>query len=170
MKELLKQMASYNNWANHKIMDVVLALPQEKLNQQLTGSFKNLYDTVMHIWDAESVWWQRMKLQERINLPSKNGVDNIKDVVTGLLNQSQQWHDWVSNASDMAIDHVFQFYNSKKEHFKVPVSQTLIHVFNHSTYHRGQLVILLRQLGIEKFPQTDYIVWSRGKPRNVGQN
>ncbi len=164
MKELLKQMAAYNTWANQKIMEVVLTLPEEKLNQDLPGSFKNLFKTVLHIWDAESIWWQRMKLQERITVPSQ-GENNIKDIVSGIINQSQQWHDWVSNASDMAIDHVFQFYNSKKEHFKVPVSQTLIHVFNHSTYHRGQLVVLLRQLGIEKFPQTDFIIWSRGKSR-----
>jgi len=166
MKELLKQMAAYNYWANQKILDIVLTLPEEKLNQDLPGSFKNLFSTVYHIWDAESIWWQRMKLQERINIPSQLYNNNIKDVVTGLVNQSNQWHEWVSNASDMAIDHVFQFYNSKKEHFKVPVSHTLIHVFNHSTYHRGQLIVLLRQLGIGKFPQTDFIIWSKGKPRN----
>lgn len=165
MKELLKQMASYNSWANQKILDIVLSLPEDKLNQELPGSFKNLFDTVYHIWDAESIWWQRMKLQERIIVPSQGNENKMKDVATGLVNQSKQWHEWVTNATDMAIDHVFQFYNSKKEHFKVPVSHTLVHVFNHSTYHRGQLIVLLRQLGIEKFPQTDFIIWSRGKPR-----
>ena len=50
----------------------------------------------------------------------------------------------------MGIEHVFQYYNSKKEHFKSPVYQMLMHVFNHGTYHRGQLVNMLRQLGVEK--------------------
>jgi uncharacterized damage-inducible protein DinB len=39
----------------------------------------------------------------------------------------------------------------------------LLHVFNHGTYHRGQLVTMLRQLGIENIPATDFIVWSREK-------
>jgi len=47
--------------------------------------------------------------------------------------------------------------------YKQPVCQMILHVFNHGTYHRGQLVNMLRQLGIEKIPQTDFIVWSRKK-------
>jgi uncharacterized damage-inducible protein DinB len=41
------------------------------------------------------------------------------------------------------------------------VVDVFLHVLNHGTYHRGQLVNMLRQLGIEKIPQTDFIVWSR---------
>jgi uncharacterized damage-inducible protein DinB len=39
----------------------------------------------------------------------------------------------------------------------------LLHVFNHSNFHRGQLVTILRQLGEEKIPQTDYIHYSRSR-------
>ena len=79
------------------------------------------------------------------------------------MSQSILWKDWVGNASEMALEHVFQYYNSKKEMFKQPVWQMILHVLNHGTYHRGQLVNMLRQLGIEKIPQTDFVVWSRKK-------
>ena len=36
-----------------------------------------------------------------------------------------------------------------------------LHVFNHSTYHNGQIVTMLRQLKIEKIPATDFIAWTR---------
>jgi uncharacterized damage-inducible protein DinB len=65
MKEILSQFAAYNTWANQKLFDVIVALPEEKQLQELPGSFKNLYATMLHMWDAESVWWQRLKLQER---------------------------------------------------------------------------------------------------------
>ena len=39
----------------------------------------------------------------------------------------------------------------------------LHHVFNHGTYHRGQLINMLRQLGVEKLPQTDFSVWTRSQ-------
>jgi uncharacterized damage-inducible protein DinB len=63
----------------------------------------------------------------------------------------------------MALDHVFQYYNTKRELFKDPTWQMLLQVFNHGSYHRGQLVNMLRQLGVEKIPQTDFIVWGRKK-------
>jgi uncharacterized damage-inducible protein DinB len=163
MKELLKQFASYNIWANQKILDVILSLPEEKQLAEVPSSFNSLYKTVLHMWDSQSVWWQRMKLQERIILPGENFNGNMKDVVNGLMQQSRQWEEWVSNVSELLLDHVFQYQNVRKEQFKQPIYQMLLHVFNHDTYHRGQLINMLRQLGVGKLPQTDFIVWSRSK-------
>lgn len=163
MKILLQQYATYNIWANKKLMEVILNLPEEKQMAEVPSSFSSLYKTVLHMWDAESIWWQRMKLHERLVIPSENFKGSMKDVVNGLAQQSEQWLDWVSSASDIALDHVFQYQNSKKEQFKQPIYQMLLHVFNHGTYHRGQLINMLRQLGVEKLPQTDFIVWSRKK-------
>ncbi len=163
MRELLKQLAAYHIWANQKLMDVLLSLPEEKQKQELPSSFKSLFATVLHMLDAESIWWQRMKLNERITRPSENFKGTMKDVSLELLQQNNQWQDWINNASDMALEHVFQYYNLKKESFKQPVYQMLLHVFHHGTYHRGQLVNMLRQLGVEKIPQTDFIVFTRYK-------
>lgn len=163
MKEMLRQLAAYNCWANQKLLETILTLPAEKQTQELPSSFKTILSTILHIWNAESIWWQRMKLFERILPPAENFNGTMQDAANGLLQQDQLWLDWISNASEIALEHVMQYQNSKKEQFKQPVYQVLIHVFNHSTYHRGQLVNMLRQLGVEKIPQTDYIVWSRKK-------
>jgi uncharacterized damage-inducible protein DinB len=163
MKELLCQLAAYNIWASQKLLDIINALPEEKQKAEVSSSFKSLYATVLHMWDAESIWWQRLKMHERIIRPSENFNGSMKDVSNGLLSQSQQWKDWVNNASDMALDHVFQYYNTKRELFKDPTWQMLLQVFNHGSYHRGQLVNMLRQLGVEKIPPTDFILWCRKK-------
>ena len=115
MKEILSQFAAYNTWANQKLFDLILTLPEEKQLQELPSSFKNLYTTMLHMWDAESVWWQRMKLQEQIILPSKafHPDPNLQEVANGLLNQSKQWKEWVSNATGPQLEHVFAYYNSK---------------------------------------------------------
>lgn len=163
MKELLKQYAAYNIWASQRMLEVILALPEEKQQAVIQSSFNSLYKTVLHMLDAENIWWQRMKLNEHITVPSENFKGNLQDLSQALLQQSKLWEEWVSNASALSLDHVFQYYNNKKEHFKMPIYQMLHHVFNHGTYHRGQLVTMLRQLGVEKIPQTDFSLWSRGK-------
>ena len=163
MKELLKQYAAYNIWASQRILDVIIALPEEKQLTEVPSSFKSLYKTVLHMLDAENIWWQRMKMQERIIVPSENFKGTLQELAGNLLQQSKQWEEWVASASDLSLEHVFQYYNNKKEHFKMPVYQMVHHVFNHGTYHRGQLINMLRQLGVEKLPQTDFIVWSRKK-------
>jgi uncharacterized damage-inducible protein DinB len=163
MKELLKQYAAYNGWANQRLIDVITALPEEKQLAEIPSSFNSLYKTVLHMWDAENGWWQRMKLQERIIFPNEHFKGDMKEMAAGLLQQSKQWEEWVSNASDLMLEHVFQYKNVKGEQFKMPIYQMLHHVFNHSTYHRGQLINMLRQLGVDKVPQTDFSLWTRGK-------
>jgi len=161
MKELLKQMGSYNIWANQKIIDVVLAIPEEKQLAEVPSSFNNLQKTLLHMWDAESIWWQRMKMHERFIRPGDNFKGTTLDVVNGLMSQSHLWEGWVNNVSDPMLEHVFEFRNNKQEQIKMPIWQMLTHVFNHGTYHRGQLINMLRQLGEEKLPSTDFSAWCR---------
>ena len=163
MKELLIQFASYNTWANQKLIECIQSLPEEALVKELPSSFSSLQATLLHMWDAESIWWQRVKLAERVNFPSENSSADIRDVVNGLMNQSRQWEEWVNAASELSLDHVFQYQNTRREMFKQPVYQIIHHVFNHGTYHRGQLVNMLRQLGIEKIPSTDFTVFIRSR-------
>jgi len=163
MKDILKEYAAYNTWANQKLCETILKLSAEKQKTEVPGSFKSLYLTLLHMWSAESIWWQRMKLQERLIIPGEYFKGDMQELVNGLHQQNVLWEQWISNASPAALQHVFQYFNSRKESFKQPVYQMLLHVFNHGTYHRGQLVNILRQLGIEKIPQTDFIVYSRSK-------
>ena len=160
MKELLKQYAAYSVWASQRIFGVILSLPEEKQMKEVPSSFNSLYKTVLHMLDAENIWWQRMKMQEHIIRPSENFKGTFQELSTSSLQQSKQWEDWVANASDLTLDHVFQYYNNKKEHFKMPIYQMLQHVFNHGTYHRGQLVTMLHQLGVGKLPSTDFSTWT----------
>jgi uncharacterized damage-inducible protein DinB len=161
MKELILQLSGYHTWANQQLIDIIQQLPGEKQTQTVASSFDSLLKTVIHLWDAESIWWQRLKLSERIVIPSETFNGNFNEAANQLLQQNRQWTQWISNAQEHMFQHEFIYLNLKKEQFKQPVYQVLLHVFNHGTYHRGQLVTMLRQLGLEKIPQTDYIAWSR---------
>lgn len=163
MKEILQQLAAYNLWANQRIVQCIAGLPEEVTNQELSSSFSTLYRTLIHMWDAESIWWQRMKLQENVFPPSEKFRGSLVDVGPALMHQNGLWKNWVDNASLAALDHVFHYQNTKREQFKQPIYQMLLHIFNHGTYHRGQLVSMLRQLGVIEIPATDFIVWGRSR-------
>lgn len=163
MKTLILQLAGYHLWANQLLADAISLLPEEKLQQPVVSSFPSLYATVLHLWDAESIWWQRIKLSEKVIMPSEGFEGSWKELSQQWLQQSRQWQEWISSSHERMLEHEFIYSNSRKEKFKQPVSQMLVHLFNHGTYHRGQLVTILRQLGVEKVPQTDFIVWSRKK-------
>lgn len=163
MKELLLSYAAYNYWAGQEIGKRVLLLTSDQQEAELQSSFRSIKATIIHMWDAETAWWQRLKLQENVVLPSLSFHPSTQEALTGLARQSQQWKEWVEQAAPPQLEHVFAYQNSKKGQFKQPVWQMLLHVFNHGTYHRGQIVTMLRQLGEEKIPQTDYIHFTRSR-------
>lgn len=161
MKQLLLQYARYNLWANKIIIETTNQLSEEQLRKEINSSFPSVFKTIMHLMDVESVWWQRLKLAEHVEWPGKNFTGSFNELSKKLLELSRQWEEWVRNANEANITHVFAYQNSKKELFKQPVYEVLLHLFNHQTYHRGQLATILRQLGFEKIPPTDFIVFSR---------
>jgi uncharacterized damage-inducible protein DinB len=163
VKQILQEYASYNTWANQLIVDNILLLPEELTVKEVPSSFSTLHGTLVHMWNAESIWWQRMKMQEMVTLPGLNFKGNTPEVANAMLAQNKLWESWVTNATQLALEHVFHYQNTKKEQFKQPIYQMLLHMFNHGTYHRGQLVTMLRQLGVQQLPSTDFIVWSRRK-------
>jgi len=163
MKILLTQYASYHLWANQQLFETILKQPRELQELKVSSSFPSLKDTLLHMWDAESIWWQRLKLQENIVPPSQSFTGNCEDIAKGMTQQSRQWQEWILHSNDYMFEHEFIYFNSRKEKFKQATFQMLLHLFNHATYHRGQLVNILRQLEVTNIPQTDFIVWSRKK-------
>jgi uncharacterized damage-inducible protein DinB len=163
MKTLLVQFASYHLWANSVLTSRIQKLPAEQYTQTVNSSFPTLLATLLHEWDAESIWWQRMKLQEQVVRPSDGFTGDMDAAIKGLLNQSRQWQEWVQQAQEHMLEHEFIYQTSRKEKFKQPVFQVLLHLFNHGTYHRGQVVTMLRLLGVVDIPATDFIIWSRSR-------
>jgi uncharacterized damage-inducible protein DinB len=162
MKQLLQQYAAYNTWANKRIVETANQLPQEQINKEIVSSFPSVYRTIMHMMEVENIWWERLNLVEKTT-PSGWFAGDFNELSKKLLQLSQQWHDWIRDANDTNITHVFAYYSFRKEYFKQPVYEMLLHLFNHQTFHRGQLITMFRQLGIDKIPPTDFIVYSRKK-------
>jgi uncharacterized damage-inducible protein DinB len=125
MKEVLIQYASYNVWANAKLGDVVVSLNEEQQEQPVISSFPSIKLTLLHMWDAGNIWWQRMKLVENIIWPSTLSEYSTREIVGNLLQQDRQWLEWITDATPAAIDHVFSYQNTKREQFKQPVFKCL---------------------------------------------
>ena len=162
MKQLLQQYAAYNIWANKKIIETATQLSEEQVNKEIVSSFPSVYKTVLHLMEVENVWWERLKLVEHTTL-SGWYTENFDEMSKKLLALSYQWHNWIKDANDANITHVFAYYNSKKEFFKQPVYEMLLHLFNHQTFHRGQIITMFQQLGLDKIQPSDFIVFTRKK-------
>ena len=163
MKKMLSQYAAYNLWSNQRIIEVINNLSDEQIEREIVSSFNGIQKTLLHLWDVESIWWQRLKLAENQVWQSDIYEGSVMELTKNLLAQSKQWKEWIDIATETALAHEFIYRNSKKDQFKQPVFEMLMHLFNHQTYHRGQLITLIRQEGEINIPNTDLIAFLRKK-------
>lgn len=165
MKELLQRMAWYNAWANEQIIEVLTLLTPEQLDHELVSSFPTIRQTVQHVWGAEEIWMKRINGEQRPAWEGYETPDKDINVLTDKWKISSS--GYVSFVSGLP-EHwdsvpVVQAYNMKGVLCEDRLDEVLQHVFNHGTYHRGQIVTMLRQVGVTKIPGTDLTLYCRGK-------
>ncbi|HRN73085.1 MAG TPA: DinB family protein [Ginsengibacter sp.] len=165
MKRILLQLAAYRKWANRQIIDTLKTVPEEVLSRDMNDSFGGIRNTLFHLLLSEHIWWDRIRLQENISPPSDSLKKDFAKMTREILKFSDAWMELIEEASENRLQHVFEYRNSKKEAFKQPLYEVLLHILNHQTYHYGQIITMLREQGIDKLPATDFIKFSRSVKR-----
>lgn len=160
MKEYLVKLAHYNLWANQNMLSMI---PEdEKLfNQEVKSSFPSIKSTLLHIWDAQDIWLTRLKDEVITDFPSKNFKGDSKDIRRGLIHSSEEFY--------LFLDKQVPTYDTKISSYKTiagimqssTTTEIVAHCMNHSTFHRGQLITILRELGCTNFIATDMIAYYR---------
>lgn len=163
MKEHLMQLAGHNAWANQRLVKVLAGLPDEQLDRDMASSFPSLRATLLHIWNAESVWYQRLHLASPVVPPAAGFSGNTEELLRLFVKQSEDLRGFVATASAAKLAHTVEYNSPAKGICKTPVADILLMVFTHGAYHRGQLVTMLRQQGVPKLPGTDFIEYTGWK-------
>jgi uncharacterized damage-inducible protein DinB len=133
---------AYNRWANQRLLTAAAELPAEDFDRDVRASFESMKGTLRHLVWAERGWLRQwtegsfgpdLSETELPDLPSIAGewvrLEKAQDAfVRGLDEEALQAHHRVDGNGYV-------------------LGELLQHCLNHSTHHRGQVVLMLRQLG-----------------------
>lgn len=141
------ELYAYNSWANQRAFDAVKPLLTDLLTRDLSNSFGSLHATLTHIVGAEWIWLERWHGRWPPSLPKSSEFCDLKALRDKLDDVRIDRERWLSslNPDDLAKD--LRYLNLRGEFYAYPLWQQLAHIVNHSTYHRGQITTMLRQLG-----------------------
>ena len=162
-KQYFVELASYNVWANDIVKNWIDHIDNRQWTQTIVSSFPSLSETVLHILGAESIWLERLnKTQNPVWLPFVF-EGNKDETVEKWLKASNQLKSFVESLKEEDMEKEISFKRVNGEAVEMSVFQILSHVFNHSTYHRGQIVTILRQVGYDHVTSTDLMGFYRIK-------
>lgn len=145
----IKFLFDYNRWANHKTFDVVSRLDEEKRNQPLGTSFATVHGTLAHIVGAEWVWLERWNGSSPRSLPAKTDLSTNDALLKMIAEVEAGQEKLIASLDDSALEKKFSYTSFSGEIWSYPLGTSMQHLVNHSSYHRGQVTSLLRQLGAD---------------------
>ncbi len=150
MNKQILSLFKYENWANARIIDALAQLPEQD---------EKSLELMSHILLVQMVWYSRMAGVAVPPVWEKKSFQQIKDIYE--VNK-KILTPFIEKQTKDTLNATIDYKNTKGDKFSNTVTQILTHLFNHSTYHRGQIVERLKGK-LPKMPETDYIVFLREK-------
>jgi len=155
-----QQLFAYGYWATARMLSVAEALTQDKLETHIVSSFPSLRDTLAHIVFSEWLWLRRWLGDSPTSPPDWTSKAALPELKIELAAIEAERTAFLARLTDADLDQEVAYRAMDGLPFAHPLAELIRHVVNHSTYHRGQLATLLRQLGATP-PNTDYTRYLR---------
>jgi len=128
----------------------------------IENSFPSIRKTTLHILSAERSWLSRLKSDDLNNKTLTDNFESTSQIFEDLVMTSKNFHEFVSGQSEMFLNSQLSYNSWDGTHWKMQPKIMIHHCMNHSTYHRGQLITMARQLGWkDDVPSTDLLYYSR---------
>jgi uncharacterized damage-inducible protein DinB len=104
-------------------------------------------DTLAHICGAEMIWYERFQGNSPSSLPDLSSLNTAEALRAHWSEQESKLLGFVARLTQSDLDRVMEYKTLNFGVYQNPLWQSMQHLVNHSTYHRGQVTTLLRQLG-----------------------
>jgi uncharacterized damage-inducible protein DinB len=161
----IKRQFEYMDWANDLAMQAAANLAHENLRRDFGSSHGSIFGTLLHMAGAEWIWVERWHghSPRKTEAWASWSTEACADVRT-LAERWQAVRDrrtrFVCDIDEEQLAADLDFNLLSGDASSMPLVDQMLHVVNHATMHRGQVVGMIRQLGIEP-PSTDLIFYLR---------
>lgn len=152
-------MARYHHWAYARLLNDLEPIPDADYRAPAGLAFDSIHGTLNHLLLVDRLWHARF-LGERFEI---TGLDMELETDRGalgeaLLEQAERWIAFTDGLSADALEGRLHYANSRGDPRSVPYGETLLHVFNHGTHHRGQITAAVTRLG-RPAPELDLLYY-----------
>jgi uncharacterized damage-inducible protein DinB len=170
-KEDIELLFEYDRWANSRVLQAASALSSEQFTRNLGSSFPSVRDTLLHIIGGEWSWlnyWNEpypdatfvaeLKARREV-LFNAEAFPSVAALQATWREMEKELSEFVERASNELLEKMLPFRSTQ-----LSLGQLMQHVANHSTYHRGQIALMMRQLNAEPIA-TDFHVFLAERSR-----
>jgi len=164
-KDDIQLLYEYDRWANNSVLQAVSTLSVEEFTRDLGGSFRSVRDTLVHIIGGEWGWltiWKEPSLSSAFvtdlwtrlgALFYPNAFPDVAAVQSRWAEVEREQVEFVNRVTNESLRRMLPIRETQ-----ISLAHLMQHLANHSTYHRGQVALMMRQLAAEPLA-TDFAMF-----------
>jgi uncharacterized damage-inducible protein DinB len=173
-KNEIQLLYQYDRWANARVLRAVSSLSSEHFTRKLGGSFPSVRDTLVHMLSGEWIWlayWKEpfhkpgflpdLEARRKIRF-NPEAFPNVASLKLKWKEVEDEIAEFVNHLTDESLQKMLPFRTGT-----IKLTHLMQHVANHSTYHRGQIALMMRQLSAAPLA-TDFHVFLLERDRDAG--
>ena len=161
-KNQIIELYNYDNWANNRLLNAVGQLENEEFIRDLSSSYRSIRDTMVHIIGAEELWLSRWRGEQGRTLLKSENFPTYTSLTDRWVDFINQIDPFLESLIESDLVEVISYKNLKGIPYSVELWKQMLHVTHHSSYHRGQVATMLRQL-MKQPPLVDLISYYIGE-------
>jgi uncharacterized damage-inducible protein DinB len=164
-KDDIQLIFEYDRWANNRVLQAASTLSAEEFTRDLGGSFRSVRDTLVHIVGGEWGWltcWKEPSPSSTFvtdfwtrhyALFSPNAFPDLAAVQLKWVEVEREQVEFVNRVTNESLGRMLPVRTTQ-----ISLAHLMQHLANHSTYHRGQVALMMRQLAAEPLA-TDFAMF-----------
>jgi len=171
---LVQRLHHHRAWVNENLLTAASALSDEQLHRPFPIGQGSIWKSLVHLYAAEFVWLEALlgndnalvqgDLPGRIpgNQQGQGGFTSLHELREVWTKLADRWTSYLTTIAEQTLDGpVYRIVASTGQRLATRRSDVLLHACTHAQYTAAQVVNMLRQVGVEKLPDTMLISLAR---------
>jgi len=160
-----RQLADYNHWANRRLYDAALKMPDERYRRPTGVFFGSLHGTLNHLLLTDRVWLKRLT-GEGEHPARLNAIlhEDLKDLLRARMAEDARLIKVIGGYGAADLGNTVSYQTMSGAPQQQPLQDILLHLFNHQTHHRGHAHACCSIVTGTEPTSLDLLLFQRGVP------
>jgi uncharacterized damage-inducible protein DinB len=146
----------YSTWASQRVFEAAKKLNPDDLTRTVGVSHGSILGTLSHIHFADRIWYSRVVDADEPVI-RESDLDTLEKDWTAI---QRKWEEWAEKVQSAELKRMIACKSMEGIAYEVAIEKAVLHLVNHNSLHRGQVMGMIRQLGIAP-PVTDLMMYYR---------